>query len=66
MTGFVIKYHRRTGELQVEEFEDLRSATLRRVELEKATKDDDVEIVALVGRSLEAIQSSHSRYFASA
>ena len=63
MRGFLIKYHRPTGGLELSECESLRDATLRRLELDKANDDPDLEIVAVASESEAHLRQSHSRYF---
>jgi hypothetical protein len=66
MPGFVIEYNRRAGTRRVESFigpNGARAALLRRLELERARIDQDVEIVSLNGVSLAQVQETHSRYF---
>lgn len=65
MPGFVIRYNRRTGKVEYAQFADLRTATEKRMELEKERTDEDIEIVSVIGQSLGEIESTHSRYFAS-
>lgn len=66
MTGFVITYHRRTGEVEVTSFPEPhghREAMRERLRLEAAGLEPDVEIVSLVSDSLETVQQTHKRYF---
>ena len=63
MASFLIKYHRRTGDLEILEFTSLRDATLRRLELDKTNDDPDLEIVAVASESEAHLRQSHSRYF---
>lgn len=63
MPAFVIQYNRRTGESRVTEFERQNEAMMSRFDLMKDRTDPDVEIVSIIGRSLEAIKKTHSRYF---
>ncbi|SEC42416.1 hypothetical protein [Arthrobacter woluwensis] len=67
MSGFVIQYNRKSGELEdLETFEGRdgsRKALKRRLELEARRTDSDVEIVSLNARSLDEIKVTHSRYF---
>ncbi|GHH76007.1 hypothetical protein [Promicromonospora soli] len=66
LMSFVIEYDRRTGAVRVEEFTGERAnraGVLRRLELERARTDKNIEIVSLVSDSLETIRSTHSRYF---
>lgn len=68
MTQFLLRYRRSTGDLL--QFEDLgpdRAAAMdRRLEEEKAHKDDsDVEVVLLSASSREALIRTHARYFKS-
>ena len=63
MASFLIKYHRRTGDLEILEFASLREATLRRLALDKTNDDPDLEIVAVASESKAHLRQSHSRYF---
>ncbi|WP_129658636.1 hypothetical protein [Rothia halotolerans] len=66
MPGFVIEYHRRTGEKKVTEFgqqDGYKRAVKARLAQERTNHDPDVEIVALMGSSLDALKQTHSRYF---
>lgn len=63
MPGFLIEYNRRTSNRRVTRFDASRDALQQRLELEKGRDDPDVEIVSLVGESLDAIKRTHSRYF---
>lgn len=63
MRGFLIKYHRPTGDLVMAEYESLREATLRRLALDKTNDDPDLEIVAVASESEAHLRQSHSRYF---
>lgn len=65
MPGFVIKYNRKTGEVQYAQYPDLRVATQKRIQLENDLNDENIEVVCLTGASLAAIESTHSRYFVS-
>ncbi|WP_156160545.1 hypothetical protein [Demequina soli] len=67
MAGYVISYHRKSGISEVHSFEGPdghRAALAERLRLEKTNEDPDLEVVSLVGSSLEAIKRTHSRYFA--
>jgi hypothetical protein len=66
MPGFLIQYNRRTGAHEVTSFTEDRGyqeAIKARMRLEKDREDMDVEIVSLMGDSLETIKRTHSRYF---
>lgn len=66
MPAFVIEYNRRTGEHKVTPFMERdghRSAFQERLRLERSRVDADVEIVSLIGDSLDTIKQTHSRYF---
>ncbi|SJN40735.1 GTP pyrophosphokinase [Microbacterium esteraromaticum] len=67
VSGFVIEYYRPTGVHRVHEFpgaEGYRDAMRYRLQLEGERTDSDWEIVSLNSSSLEALKSTHSRYFA--
>lgn len=68
MTQYLVQYRRSSGDLLY--FEDLGSdraaAMARRLEEEKAHKDDpDIEVVLLTSSSREALIRTHARYFKS-
>lgn len=66
MSGFVIEYHRPSGEHRVHEFEGPngpREAMLRRLELEDTRASSDWEIASLNSDSLDTIKRTHARYF---
>ncbi len=66
MSGFVIQYNRRSRMVIVDEFpgeNGYRDAFQRRLELESARQDSDIEIASLNSESLETIRRTHSRYF---
>lgn len=63
MRGFLIKYHRPTGDLAMAEYGSLRDATLRRFELDKTNDDPDLEIVAVASESEPHLRQSYSRCF---
>jgi len=68
MIQFLVRYRRSTGDLL--HFEELgfdrNAAMKRRLEEEKAYKDDsDVEVVLLTASSREALVRTHARYFKS-
>ena len=44
MPGFLIQYHRKSGEVHVEKFDSPKRAIQKCVALESTTTDDDVEI----------------------
>lgn len=66
MPGFVIQYHRPTGNRIVHEFlgeSGHRDALQYRLELEGQRLDADWEIASLNSDSLETLQKTHARYF---
>lgn len=68
MSYFVITYSRASGDLEIERFDDAdrQKAIVRRFEREMETRRDrEVEVVLLEAASLEDLQRTHSRYFAS-
>ena len=48
MPGFLLQYHRKSGEVHVEKFDSPKHAMQKRIALESTTTDDDVEIVVIV------------------
>lgn len=66
VSGFVIQYHRLSGDRIVTEFAGANGpklALLERLRLEKQRPNRDWEIVSLNSDSLETIEKTHSRYF---
>lgn len=63
MPGFLIEYNRRTSSRRITRFDVSRDALRKRLELEKERTDPDIEIVSLIGESIDAIKQTHSRYF---
>ena len=63
MTAYLIKYQRRTGAMDLEQFDSLREATVARSKLDRTNADPDLEIVAVASASEEHLRVSHSRYF---
>ena len=66
MSGFVIEYHRPSGNRRVREFtgeNGHREALQCRLELERHRTDSDWEIASLNSESLEMLQRTHRRYF---
>lgn len=66
MPGFVIEYHRPTGDRRVHAFPGEaghRAALQYRLELEDRRVDDDWEIASLNSDSIETLQKTHARYF---
>ena len=64
MPGFLLQYHRRSGEVHVEKFDSPKHAMQKRIALESTTTDDDTEIVVIVSPDEQMLRKSHSRYFA--
>lgn len=66
MTGFLIEYHRPTGDWSVQEFpgETGRAEALEAsFRMEKRRSSSEYEIAVLTTDSLETLRSTHSRYF---
>lgn len=63
MPGYVIVFNRQTRERRVTEFEDSREAMRYRLELEGSRTDPNLEIAALVSKSIAMLERTHSRYF---
>lgn len=63
MPGYVVEYNRRTGARRITEFETPSEAMEYRLKLEAERTDRNVEIAALVSKSLETLKQTHSRYF---
>lgn len=70
MPHFVLVFNRRTGEIvqQADFADDQRERALQqRFELEDEYRQNpDVEVVSLSAESFDALQTTHSRYFAEA
>lgn len=66
MAGFLIQYHRYSGDRIVTEFNGpngARNALIERLRLEVQRPSAEWEIVSLNSDSLETIEKTHSRYF---
>ncbi|WP_182345755.1 hypothetical protein [Tomitella gaofuii] len=63
MESFVIEFNRKTLARRVHHVPSTRDASMLRLELEARRSSDDIEIVALVGKSLDSLTRTHSRYF---
>lgn len=66
MTGFLVEYHRPSGDWSITEFpgERGRAEALREsFELERSRANTDYEIAVLATDSLETLKRTHSRYF---
>ncbi|OIN80667.1 hypothetical protein K3U93_10130 [Mycobacterium malmoense] len=66
MAGYVVEYNRRTHERRITEFVTTREAMEYRLKLEAERTDKNVEIAALVSKSLDTLKQTHSRYFSGA
>lgn len=64
MPGFLIQYHRKSGEVHVEKFDSHKRAIQKRITLESNVTDDDTEIVVIGSPDEQTLRESHSRYFA--
>lgn len=63
MSAFLIKYHRSSGKVEVNQYDSLVEATRQRLMEDRLNQDPDLEIVAVGSRDEESLRSSHSRYF---
>lgn len=66
MIGFLVEYHRPSGDWNVRAYEGSfgpREAMSQRFELERLRSSDDFEIVVLTAPNLEILRKTHSRYF---
>ncbi len=63
MTGFLIEYHRSSGQVHVQAFPSLIAATKERLRLDRLNHDHDLEIAAVASSSEQHLRQSHSRYF---
>ncbi|WP_041181111.1 hypothetical protein [Mycobacterium canetti] len=63
VAGYVVEYNRRTHARRITEFATPREAMEHRLKLEAERTDSNIEIVALVSKSLETLKQTHSRYF---
>ncbi|MFT4044811.1 MAG: hypothetical protein QM673_16745 [Gordonia sp. (in: high G+C Gram-positive bacteria)] len=59
----MIEFNRRTRARRVWQFDDNRSAMEFRLHRERERTDSNVEIAALISKSLQSLQRTHSRYF---
>ena len=64
MPGFLVQYHRKSGEVHVEKFDSHKQAIQKRIALESNVTDDDTEIVVIGSPDEQTLKESHSRYFA--
>lgn len=65
MANFWVEYHRTEGTARITEYPDAREALRRRIELDVAATDPNVENVVIAAADIEALRVTHSRYFAS-
>jgi hypothetical protein len=67
MAYFLVRYNRRTGESQVDEYGGDRARAMNaRFELERVHRSDqDMEFAVLASNSRESIEQTHPRYFRS-
>lgn len=63
MTSFLIEYNRRSGEVDVTEYESSSEAARGRIAKSKTRTNRDIEVVAVKSQSYEDLRRSHSRYF---
>ena len=63
MKHFLMVFNRKTGQLRMKEYADVRDAILQRLEEEQTNDSPDVEIVVIGAPSLEDLKVTHSRYF---
>jgi hypothetical protein len=67
VSAFVIEYHRVSGDYRITEFggqEGRAKAIRRRLDLERQHENGDGwEIVSLHADSVDALKTTHSRYF---
>lgn len=66
MSGFVIEYHRPSGNRRVHQFtgeNGHRAALQKRLELERNRTDKNWEIASLNSETLEMLERTHRRYF---
>lgn len=63
MPGYVIEFNRKTRARRVTEFANPRQAIEYRLKLESERTNSDIEIAALIGKSLDTLMRTHSRYF---
>ncbi|WP_042914878.1 hypothetical protein [Mycobacterium canetti] len=63
VAGYVVEYNRRTHVRRITEFATPKEAMEHRLKLEAERTDSNIEIVALVSKSLETLKQTHSRYF---
>lgn len=66
MPAFLLKYHRRSGKVEVSKFASLLEATKQSLVLDRINDDPELEIVAIASCSEQNLRYSHSRYFSAA
>jgi hypothetical protein len=59
---FLFEYDRRTGDLEVSEFTDEPEATAA-LHVKETAREQHVEVVLLLARSLDDLKITHSRFF---
>jgi len=66
VTGFLIEYHRPSGDWSLQSFfgeNGYRNAMENSFALERARSSEEFEVAALASDSVEILRSTHSRYF---
>ena len=66
MTGFLIEYHRPSGDWSLRSFlgeNGYRCAMEDSFVLERARSSEDFEVAALASDSIETLRATHSRHF---
>jgi hypothetical protein len=63
VAGYVIEYNRHRHARRITEFVTPREAMEYRLKREAERTDRNVEIAALVSKSLDTLKQTHSRYF---
>ncbi len=69
MSSFLIRYDRRTGHVEVQQYggaDGRRRALAGRIQAEQDRASDDLEVVVLSAASLEELRRTHGRYFKTA
>lgn len=63
MPGFLVEYHRKRGDVSVEEYDSLMDALVERLRRDRMNHDPDLEIASIGANSRGDLERSHSRYF---
>lgn len=65
MPTFLIEYNRRSGEADVEQYENPVDAMRARFARMRARSSSDIEVVTITAKDIDEVKRTHSRYFRS-